>query len=156
MDNFMEGKYTLETFAEELNLSRQSALNRLSRLKKQGYAQVSGGGKQKRIYTISKVPQLPTNGFYDLVNKYSPEKLVPKFKHRVIGKYTVEQAIIDGIKIGDVRTLAATEHLFRHINSWKQLFYLAKKHKVAEKIHQLYKQARAHTKTKTMPKRYRK
>ena len=152
----MEGKYTVELFAKELNLNRQSALNRLSKLKKQGYVQVSGGGKQKRIYTISKVPQLPTNGFYDLVNKYAPEKLVPRFKHRVIGKYTVEQAIIDGIQIGDVRTLAATEHLFRHIGSWRQLFYLAKKHKVVETVHQLYKQARAHTKTKTMPKRYRK
>ena len=68
----------------------------------------------------------------------------------------VEQAIIDGIKIGDIRTLAATEHLFRHINNWKKLFDLAKKHKVVGKVYQLYTSARKHTKTKTMPKRYRK
>ena len=43
------GKYTLETFAKENNLSKQSAINKLSKLKQLGYAEVSGGGKQKRI-----------------------------------------------------------------------------------------------------------
>ena len=151
----MEGKYTLETFAQKNNLTKQSALNHLSKLKKKGFVTVSGGGRQKRIYKISKTSQRPTNGFYDLVNKYSPEKLVPKFKHHIRGRYTVEMAIIDGVLIGDVRTLSATEHLFRHVNNWKRLFTLARKHKVVGKVHQLYQQARKHTKTKTMPLRYR-
>jgi len=152
----MEGKYTLELFAEKKGLTKNSALNLLSKLKKQGYITVSGGGKQKRIYTIYKTPQEQANGFYTIVNKYSPEKLVPKFKHIVKGKYTVERAIIDGIKIGDVRTLTATEHLFRHLKNWKLLFDLAKKNKVIGKLHLLYKSARKNTKTKTMPKRYEK
>ncbi len=152
----MERKYTLDTFVQKMKLTSQSALNSLSKLKRQGYVTVSGGGRQKRIYTLSSIPQVPTNGFYDLVNKYSPEKLVPKFKHHVVGRYTVEQAIIDGIEIGDVRTLSAAEHLFRHVHDWKKLFDLAKKHQVANKLRQLYSQARKHTKVKTMPKRYRK
>ena len=150
----MEGKYTIETFAKEKSLTRQSALNLISKLKKQGYVQVSGGGKQKRIYTFSKTPQTPTNGFYDLVNKYSPEKLVPRFKHRVIGKYTVEQAIIDGIKIGDIRTLTATSYLFNQVKNWKYLFDLAKKNKCVNKIKKLYQQTRKKIKVRKMPRRY--
>lgn len=150
-----EGKYTVETFAKERGLTRQSAINLLSKLKGKGFVHVSGGGKQKRIYTITKTPQQQSNGFYDIINKYSPEKLVPKFIHRVVGRYTIEHAIIDGIKIGDVRTLHATMHLFRHVTSWKRLFGLAKKHHVVKKVHRLYTEARKTTKCKTMPKRYR-
>ena len=150
----MEGKYTLETFAKETNLSKQAALNLLSKFKKQGYATVSGGGKQKRIYTITKTIQYPSNGFYDLVNKYSPEKLVPQFKHRVFGQYTIERAIIDGLKLGDVRTLNATKHLFLHIKNWKILFKLAKEKSVLTKFKSLYKKARKEMRVKSIPKRY--
>ncbi len=154
MDNLMEGKYTLELFAEERGLTRNSALNLLSKLKKQGYVKVSGGGRQKRIYTIYNTPQEEANGFYTIVNKYSPEKLIPRFKHVVKGKYTIEDAIIDGIKIGDVRTLNATKHLFRHIKNWKRLFDLAKRHQVLTKLYQLYDSAKKELKVKRMPKRY--
>lgn len=150
-----EGKYTVETFAEEQGLARQSALNLLSKLKKQGFVTVSGGGRQKRVYTITITRQQRTNGFYDTVNTFSPEKLVPKFKHVVVGRYTIEHAIIDGLTIGDARTLEATTHLFRHIRSWKRLFDLARKHKLTDDVYDLYGRARKATKCKTMPLRYR-
>jgi len=150
-----EGKYTVETFARENRLKRQSAINLLSRLKKKGYASTSGGGRQKRIYTVSRTIQKPTNGFYDVVNRYGPEKLVPRFKHYVTGKYTTEHAIIDGIKIGDARTLEATMHLFRHVTSWKRLIHLAEKHNLKKQLYALYNKARKTTRCKTMPKRYR-
>jgi hypothetical protein len=149
-----EGKYTVERFASNNKLSRQSAINKLSKLKKQGFVAVSGGGKQKRIYTISKLPKKPTNGFYDLVNKYSPEKLQPKFEHYVDRKYSPEQAVIDGIKIGDARTIEATKHLFRHVSNWKRLFDLAKKYKIEKQVVSLYEKARETTKTRRMPERY--
>ncbi len=149
-----EGKYTVETFSRENNLSRQSALNKLSKLKKQGLAEVSGGGRQKRIYTIRRLPGRKTNGFYDVVNRYSPKKLQPKFEHYVNGRYTVENAIIDGIIIGDARTLEATKYLFGRVSDWKRLFDLAKKHRLEKNVVALYKQARETTKTRRMPKRY--
>ena len=152
--SIQEGKYTVETFAKEQKIQRQSALNLLSKLKRQHLVQVSGGGKQKRIYTITKTQQTPENGFYTIVNKYSPEKLVPQFKHHVIGTYTIEHAIIDGLKIGDVRTLDATMHLFRHVTNWKRLFDLAKKHNITQQLDALYAKARVTTKCKTMPLRY--
>ncbi|MBU0980990.1 MAG: hypothetical protein KJ709_09395 [Nanoarchaeota archaeon] len=149
-----EGKYTIERFAEEQGLARQSALNKLSRLKRQGYVSVDGGGRQKRIYTISKLPRRKTNGFYDTVNRYSPEKLQPKFDHYVHGRYTVEHAIIDGIKIGDVRTRDATKHLFRHVSSWKKLFDLAKKEGLLKEVLNLYSQAKRTVRVRWIPRRY--
>jgi predicted DNA-binding WGR domain protein len=157
MDNIMnlkEGKYTIETFARANSLKRQSAINLLSKLKKQGFVETSGGGKQKRIYTIHKLAKRKTNGFYDIVNKYSPEKLQPKFEHYVDGNYTIEQAIIDGIKIGDVRTLEATMHLFKHVTDWKRLFDIAKKYRLEKQVTDLYTKARKRVKCKRIPQRY--
>ncbi|MFA4907391.1 MAG: hypothetical protein WC602_03910 [archaeon] len=153
-DRIREGKYTAESLAEELGLKRQSALNLLSRLKKKGLARASGGGRQKRIYTIRKLPWRNTNGFYDVVNKYSPEKLRPRFEHYVTGNYTVERAIIDGIRIGDARTMEATKHLFRHVRSWKRLFGLAKREKLEKKVIGLYESARKTVKCGKIPARY--
>lgn len=152
--SFNKGKYTVETFAREQGIQKQSAINLLSKLKKKGFVSTTGGGKQKRIYSISNKPEEKTNGFYDIVNKYSPEKLIPKFKHIVIGKYTIEHAIIDGIKIGDKRTLNATKYLFNHIKNWKRLFDLAKNKKCVKQVNIMYKEAKKTIKCKTMPKRY--
>ncbi|MFH1409555.1 MAG: hypothetical protein ABIH34_06605 [Nanoarchaeota archaeon] len=150
------GIYTLETFAKERSLTRQSALNLLSKLKKEGHVQVSGGGRQKRLYKVSSQRKAKTNGFYDLVNKYSPEKLHPAFEHYTHGRYTVEQAIIDGIKIGDARTLEATLYLFNHVTNWRTLFCIAKKEKITYQLCELYQGAREQTRTRRMPKRYKK
>lgn len=152
MDNIMNEIFTVETFAKKNNLSRQSAMNKISRLKKQGIIQASGGGKQKRIYKLSTTK--PTNGFYDITNKYSKDKLVPEFKHYTYGKYTIEHAIIDGLKINNARTREATMNLFRHVNNWKRLFDLAKKHNQTKNLIKLYNEAKRTTKVKRMPKRY--
>lgn len=153
-----EGKYTVETFAKKQGLSRQSAINLLSKLKKQGYVQVSGGGNQKRIYTLSKTPKKEANGFFTLLNKYSPEKISPSFEHYIYGKYDAERAIIDGILFQsnqkDIRTREAMFYLFRHIKNWKKLFFLAKKEGVIDEVRKLYEEARIKTKCKTMSKRY--
>ena len=152
--NLKEGKYTIEKFSNENNLTKSSALNLLSKLKKQGYVQVSGGGKQKRIYTVFKLSKKKTNGFYDVVNKYSPEKLQPRFEHYINGNYTIEHAIVDGIKIGDLRTLEAITYLFRHVTNWKRLFDIAKKNNLEKEVIKIYKKARATIKCKKMPLRY--
>ncbi len=147
-------KHTVETFAKKHDITRQSAINKLSKLKKQGKAIVSGGGKQKRIYTISNKPIPKENGFYALVNKHSPEKLTPKFTHQVNKNYTIEHAIIDGIKIGDVRTLNATKHLFNQIKNWKRLFDLAKENNIKKEVYDLYSQAKKEMKVKKIPEKY--
>ncbi len=151
---YKEGKYTIETFARKQGIQRQSAINLMSKLKEKGLTKTTGGGKQKRIYTLSNKPFVKTNGFYDVVNKYSEEKLVPKFDHKVFGNYTIEHAIIDGIQINDVRTQQATMSLFNHVKNWKRLLDLAKEKRIEKKVIQLYKKARKRMKCRKMPARY--
>jgi DNA-binding PadR family transcriptional regulator len=159
-DGLMEGKYTLETFAEKNNLTKQSALNLLSKLKKQGLVQTSGGGKQKRLYTITKTPKKESKGFFYIINKFSPEKIHPLFEHNVYGRYDVEKAIIDGIllqkKQKNIRIRRATYYLFNHVKNWKKLFDNAKKNNVTKELLQIYEEARKTTKCRTMPKKYEK
>jgi len=147
-------KFTVDSFAEQKGITRQSALNLLSRLKKRNLVNVSGGGRQPRIYTLYTLPKKKTNGFYDLINTYAPDKLQPKFEHYVNGRYTVERAIIDGIIIGDSRTLDATMHLFRHVTDWKRLFDMAEKKNLKPEVIELYNKARLVIKSKKMPERY--
>lgn len=150
----LKGKHTVQTLMRERNLTRQSAINLFSKLKKQGKVTVSGGGKQKRIYTITSLPTKQTNGVFDVLNKYNEEKLHPQFQHYVHGNYQVEQAIVDAVIIGDIRTLQATKRLFNHIKDWKTLADLAKQKGVWQKIKDLYSKARQEMRVRKMPERY--
>ena len=150
----IKGKQTIESISDKLSISRQSAINLVSKLKKRRLVTKTGGGSQKRIYQISLIPQIKTNGFYDVVNKYSPIKLNPAFKHVIYGQYSIEQAIVDGINIGDSRTIEATSYLFKHITNWKRLFDLAKKHNKTKEVQKIYEKARKNFKSRRMPKRY--
>lgn len=150
----IEGKFTLDIFARNFNITQNSALNVFNKLKKQNRLIVNGGGKQKRIYTISKLSFKKTNGFYDIVNKYSKIKLIPQFNHFVHGRYTIEEAIIDGLKIGDSRTLEATAYLFKHVKNWTKLFNLAKNENLAKELQDLHKIARKKFKCRKLPLRY--
>lgn len=153
--NYLKRKYTLEKFAEENNLTKQSALNKLTKLKNNGFVKVSGGGAQKRIYTVSNKRLRNTNGFFNILNKYSPEKINPYFEHYVFGNYTVEKAIIDGLKLKqNIRLRKATYYLFNHVKNWKRLFDLAKKHNLVSEVLKLYYEARKNVKVKRIPKRY--
>jgi len=150
----LEGKHTIDTIAKTKNITRQSAINLISKLKKQKLVNAIGGGRQKRIYTIYKTPTEEPNGFYTIVNKYAPDKLVPRYKHYVHGTYTIENAIIDGLVIGDTRTLQATMHLFRHVTNWKLLFKKAREHNKEKELTDLYQKARKIMRVRRMPKRY--
>lgn len=152
----MEELHTLDTFAKKHKITRASAINRLVKLRKKGLVKTYGGGKQPKLYKVLSKPEDETNGFYDIVNKYSPEKLQPKFRHYVTGRFTIERAIIEGLRINDARTREAIKHLFRHVKDWKSLFRLAKKFSLVNDLRKLYKEARQSTKVKRMPKRYKK
>ena len=154
MNRLQPGKYTVATAARTLGTTSSAAIMRLHRLRQRGLVETSGGGRIPRIYTITTTPVRPTNGFYDLVNRYAPEKIVPGFAHYVHGRYTTEQAIIDGLRLGDARTLDATKHLFRHVTDWKRLFALAQAYGLETQLHALYGKARQETRVRRMPARY--
>lgn len=151
----IEGKQTIETVMKQISLSRASALNLLSRLRKKGYVRTEGGGKQKRIYTISTKKIQEGSGLFTLLNKYAKMKVVPSFVHVVHGLYTEENAFIDAIETKDFRILQAAVYLFGHIKDWTKLHKLAKKKHVETIVGALYDFARTVVRTRRMPEHMR-
>ena len=152
----LRGKHTIDSVAEEMGITKDSAANLISKLKKEGYVKTDGGGRQKRIYTISTRKEVEGKGMFDIINKYSKIKIIPAFKHVAYGKYTVENAIVDAIKTKDFRTIQASLYLFNHVKNWKRLHELAKKNDLEQEVGALYDLARIHIKTRKMPENIRK
>ncbi len=151
----LEGIHTVETVAAESGIRRQSAINLLSRLKKEGYATVSGGGRQKRLYTITARKQRKrSSGMFDIINRYSHMKIAPWFDHQAHGAYGAEEALIDAIATGSFRTILASLRLFSHIKDWPKLYRLANEKGCWQKVGALYEVARTCIKAKRMPSRY--
>lgn len=148
----LEGLHTAETVTKALGITRQSALNLLSRLKKQGYVTTSGGGKQVRIYKITMRKQRPrVPGMFDIINRYSPMKLAPWYDHQVHGPYGPEEALIDAIQTKSFRVILASLRLFNHITDWTKLHRLAKEKDCWAKVGALYDVARLFFRVRQMP-----
>lgn len=146
-----EGKHTIDTFMKQTALTKESALNLLCRLRKKGYVRTEGGGKQKRIYTISTKKIQEGKGLFTLLNKYAKIKVVPSFVHIVHGVYTEENALIDAIETKDFRILQAAVYLFGHVKNWTKLHELAKKRHLEPIAGALYDFARLVIRTRKMP-----
>ena len=153
----LEGLHTVETVMNELNIKRQSAINLLSKWKKEGHVTVEGGGKLKRIYKITARKQREiTEGMFDILNKYSHNmKLLPWFDHQVHGKYGVEDALVDAVQTKSFRVLLVCLRLFAHIKDWKKLHSLAKNASCWQKIGALYDVAKTIMRVRKMPLRYK-
>jgi len=154
----LEGFQMLEDIMRKLNLTKQSAINLVSKLKKEGYARVIfGGGKRKRNYHISQKKFRPRSpGMYDILNKYNSAgfQLSVYTDHQVHGKYTVEDAIIDAIQTKSFRKILATLRLFPHIKNWPRLYKLAKEKNCWQKVGALYDVSRLYFRSSRMPLRY--
>lgn len=150
------GMQTADTVAKKLHLSRQSAINILSHLQKEGHVTVKGGGRRVRLYTITLRKQRPRDpGMYDIINKYSPHfQITPWVDHQVHGTYGSEEAIIDAIQTKNFRVILASTRLFTHISDWKKLYRLAKKYNCWNQVGALYELSRLHFKVRHMPQRY--
>jgi hypothetical protein len=154
----LEGLQTVETVMKKAHLTRQSAINLLSKLKKQQHVTVSGKGKTKRLYKITIRKQLPRDpGMFDILNKHNPNfQINPWYDHQVHGKYGVEEAIIDAIQTKMFRPILATLRLFNHVKDWPSLYQQAKKEDCWQQVGALYDVARMFFKTRKMPDKYRK
>lgn len=148
----LEGLHTLDTVAEAIHIKKQSALNLLSGLKKEGYVTVSGGRQQKRFYKITARKQRKRDkGMFDIINKYSPMKLAPWYDHQVHGHYGPEEALIDAIQTQSFRAILASLRLFNHITDWGKLHRLAKEKGCWQKVGALYDVSRLYFRVRKMP-----
>ena len=108
--NKLEGLNTIELIAKKLNLKKSTAIKKIHELKKLGYVETSGGGKQPRLYRISRIKtqKIGNPGLYDVINKNSPIKLVKPYEHRVVGRsISIEEAIVLAVKSENFRLILA-------------------------------------------------
>src|SRR3989344_3475286 len=154
----LEGLQTIDTAAEALHMKKQSTLNLMVKLKKERYATVSGGGKQKRIYKITTTRQLPrVPGMFDILNKYNPNfKLNPWYDHQVHGPYGPEEALIDAIQTKSFRVILASLRLFNHITDWSKLYKLAKEKDCWPQVGTLHDVAQLFFRVRKLPSSYAK
>ncbi len=152
----LEGLHTAETAAAALGVTRQSAINLLSRLKKEGYVTTSGGGKIKRLYRVTMRKQRQRDpGMFDIINKYSPMKLAPWYDHQVHGRYGPEEAIVDAIQTQSFRAILASIRLFNHITDWPRLYRLAVENGVWQKVGAVHDTAMHIIRVRRIPKAYK-
>ncbi|HLD87018.1 MAG TPA: hypothetical protein VJB12_03055 [Candidatus Nanoarchaeia archaeon] len=151
----LEGLHTIETAMEALGMTRQSAINFLSRLKKEGFMSTRQGPK-KRLYRITPYRQRPRyEGMFDILNKYNPTfQLSPWYDHQVHGKYGVEDAILDAIDTHSFRAILATLRLFGRITDWPYLYREAKRRGSWQKVGALHEVARMNFRMRPMPRYY--
>jgi len=151
----LEGLQTVETAAQALGITRQSALNLLCRLRKEWHVTVDGGGRRKRLYRVTMRRQLPrVPGMFDIINRYSPMKLLPWYDHQVHGRYGPEEAIVDAVETQKFRVILASLRLFAHVRDWPRLYAYAQEKGCWRKVGALYDVARMFFRVRTMPGRY--
>ena len=150
----LEGLHTVETIMKELSLRKQSALNLISKLKREQHLIIWAGGR-KKIYKITIRKQLPrAHGMWDIINKYSPMKLNPWYDHQVHGVYGPEEALVDAIETKSFRVILKSMHLFRHIKDWKKVYNLSRKYNSWQKICAVYDVSMLFIKVGRMPEKY--
>ena len=145
MLNKLEGLNTIELIAKKLNLKKSTAIKKIHELKKRGYVETSGGGKQPRLYRISRIKtqKIGNPGLYDVINKNSPIKLVKPYEHRIVGRsISIEEAIVLAVKSENFRLILASLALFNKVKTWSKLYELAKKENVRRKTGALYELTR--------------
>jgi len=154
----LEGLHTISSIAKLLNINKRTAINYVSRLRKEGLIKTTYGLRTKaRLYEIStyKKREHPL-GLYDIVNKYSRVKLAASQEYKIHKELTIEEALIRIVKTQKFRLILASLELFNKVKDWPELFRLAKKEYVGRKIGALYDITRITIKIKKMDKRTRK
>lgn len=152
----LEGLHTIETIAEDLNITKGSAMNLITKLKKEQHATIWAGGR-KKIYKITIRKQRPQSpGMFDIINKYSPKmQLNPWYDHQVHGKYEVEDALVEAVQTQSFRAILASLNLFKHITNWPKLYKLAKEKDVWQQIGAMYDVAKMFFRVRAMPEKYK-
>lgn len=153
----LEGLNTIDLAAKKLNVKKSTAIKRIHELRKLGYVETSGGGRQPRFYRVSrvKINKIGNPGLYDIINENSPIKLSRPYEERIIGKkLSIEEAIIRAIKTRDYRIILASLALFNKIKNVSKLYNLAKKENVRRKLGALYEVARRTVKVKKIDEKH--
>lgn len=155
----LEGVQNIESIMDKLKISRRTAINYVSLLRREGYLRNYSGGRKKRLYIIKliKRKEIGYPDIYEIINKYSRIGLITRKEYiRYDKNLTIEEVIIEAIKTKEYRTILAVLDLFKRVKNWSLLGKLAIKEKLGRKVGALYDVARTIIKTKRMDLRTKK
>lgn len=153
----LKGIHTVESIANLFKIKKQKAVYYIYRLRKKGYVRTKRTSTGKRVYNISFENKLNGTNPIEVINKYSPIKVLPIEDYQIYGKsLDPEEALVYAINSKNFRILLASLILFKKIKKWPYLYKLAKQNSIQRKICVLYDLTKKITRIRKMPKKFRK
>ncbi|MBM3303473.1 MAG: helix-turn-helix transcriptional regulator [Candidatus Aenigmarchaeota archaeon] len=139
-----EGLHTAESFAEELGISRQTAINYLHAMRREGMVSTERGARGRRLYSISplRLREFGFPGLAETISANSPLKLSSPVRERSDHEITIEEAIASAAASGDFRMVMASLPLFRKVSDWWELYRFSRRLGVAKQVGALYSLSR--------------
>jgi predicted transcriptional regulator len=146
-----EGLHTVESFSEALGIGRQTAVNYLHSMRKEGFVETTRGPSGKRLYRIEALPLRKEGhpGLIEVIGRNSGVKLYSSAEERSDHEISVEEAIARAAASGDFRVVLASLPLFRKVSDWKELYRQSRERGVARQVGALYCLARMHMRVKS-------
>lgn len=153
----LEGIHDIKSVMNLLGVNRQTAINYIYKLRKEGYVKTRKISDLRRIYHISFENKIGGKSYYEIINSVSPIKVTEAQIYRIHGRVpTFEETLIYAIKTKKLRVILASLALFKHIRRWTLLGKLARNEGVEREVGALYDLARKIIKTRRMSMKFRK
>ena len=153
----LRGLNTLKMIESALNVDRTKAIYVIYKLRKKGFVETKYQPDKTRIYHISPQNALGGTSYIDILNRYSPLKLLATEIHKIYGREpSIEEALIYAINHRSVRYIIASLALFRKVKNWSELYKRAKEKDLVREVAAIYDISRLTVpKVKRMPQRFK-
>lgn len=154
--NKIRGMQTIESIKSILKIGRTRAIYLIHRLRKKGYVITKQNSNNVRVYYISLENALGGVSYIDILNKYSPIKLISSEVYKIYGRdISIEETIVYAVKTRKFRYILSSLALFKKIKDWRELYRLAKRNNLVREIGGLYELVENNfPKIKKIPKFY--
>jgi len=153
----LKGLNTIKMIESALNVDRTKAIYIVYKLRKKGFVETEYQSDKTRVYHISPQNALGGTSYIDIINKYSPLKLLATEIHRIYGREpSIEETLVYAIGRRSVRYITASLALFRKVKNWSELYKRAKEKNLVREVVALYDISRLVVpKVRRMPQRFK-
>src|SRR3989338_9550156 len=153
----LKGLNTIKMIESTLNVDRARAIYIVYKLRKKGFVETKYQSDKTRVYHISPQNALGGTSYIDILNKYSPLKLLATEIHKIYGREpSIEETLVYAIDRKSVRYIIASLALFRKVKNWSELYKRAKEKDLIREVVALYEVSRlVVSKVKRMPQRFK-
>lgn len=154
----LQGLHTVSTVSKTLGITRRTAINYLTLLRKAGYVETTYQKGKIRWYKVStlKKPQYQGVTLHEVINRYSKIKVTVPIKHVIHKELSVEEALVRAIAEGQkgmFRTVLASLGLFNKIKNWSRLLHYVHQYHVERAVGVLYEVTRKTMRARAMDQR---